>query len=290
MNWLENAEVMAAIGEFLAEDIGRGDITTRATVAPDTRGQGRFLAKEYLVICGLDVAAVDLTRVRRVDAPTGVALIHVDLHGENSITVVAGANDRADPASIPDSLLAPGTTVLMQLEVPVSAVLSLAKRARGRGARVILNAAPWRPLPLALLPLLDVLIVNEIEAAAIAAAIDAPTMPEPFAVDVYRRFGCATVVTLGSQGALAAAGGVMIRAPSPSVKVIDTTGAGDAFTGVLAAALDRGQPWSSALASGIAAGSLACTATGAQTALPEGPAVDGLASKVELELVSRSLD
>ena len=56
MNWLENGEVMAAIGEFLAEDIGRGDITTRATVAPDTRGQGRFLAKEYLVICGLDVA------------------------------------------------------------------------------------------------------------------------------------------------------------------------------------------------------------------------------------------
>ena len=56
MNWLENGEVMAAIGEFLAEDIGRGDITTRATVAPDTRGQGRFLAKEQLVICGLDVA------------------------------------------------------------------------------------------------------------------------------------------------------------------------------------------------------------------------------------------
>ena len=56
MNWLENGDVMAAIGEFLAEDIGRGDITTRATVAPNTRGQGRFLAKEYLVICGFDVA------------------------------------------------------------------------------------------------------------------------------------------------------------------------------------------------------------------------------------------
>ena len=56
MNWLENGDVMAAIGEFLAEDIGRGDITTRATVPPNTRGQGRFLAKEYLVVCGLDVA------------------------------------------------------------------------------------------------------------------------------------------------------------------------------------------------------------------------------------------
>ena len=56
MNWLENGELMAAIGEFLAEDIGRGDITTKATVPPDTRGIGRFLAKEYLVLCGLDVA------------------------------------------------------------------------------------------------------------------------------------------------------------------------------------------------------------------------------------------
>lgn len=56
MNWLENGDVLASIGEFLAEDIGRGDITTTATVPPDTRGIGRFLAKEYLVLCGLDVA------------------------------------------------------------------------------------------------------------------------------------------------------------------------------------------------------------------------------------------
>lgn len=56
MNWLENGEVLASIGEFLAEDIGRGDITTQSTVMPETRGVGRFLAKEYLVICGLDIA------------------------------------------------------------------------------------------------------------------------------------------------------------------------------------------------------------------------------------------
>ena len=56
MNWLDNGEVLSSIGEFLAEDIGRGDITTQATVDPDVRGVGRFLAKEYLVICGLEVA------------------------------------------------------------------------------------------------------------------------------------------------------------------------------------------------------------------------------------------
>src|SRR5688572_19533165 len=56
MNWLDNGEVLSSIGEFLAEDIGRGDITTQATVGADIRGFGRFLAKEYLVICGLEVA------------------------------------------------------------------------------------------------------------------------------------------------------------------------------------------------------------------------------------------
>ena len=56
MNWVESGGIMAAIGEFLAEDIGRGDITTQATVARETRAQGRFLAKEYLVICGLEIA------------------------------------------------------------------------------------------------------------------------------------------------------------------------------------------------------------------------------------------
>jgi nicotinate-nucleotide pyrophosphorylase (carboxylating) len=56
MNWLDNGDILASIGEFLAEDIGRGDITTQATVPPDVRGQGKFLAKEYLVVCGVSIA------------------------------------------------------------------------------------------------------------------------------------------------------------------------------------------------------------------------------------------
>jgi len=239
---------------------------------------------------GLADAGMDLTHVDHVEGATGVALIHVDDAGENSITVVPGANDRANPASIPDALLAPGTTVLMQLEVPLPAVEALAQRARARGARVILNAAPWRPLPHALLASLDVLVVNESEAAALAHELSAPATPEAFAAIVCRRFGCATVVTLGAEGALAVVGPGLIRASAPIVRVVDTTGAGDASTGVLAAALHGGATWNRALASGVAAGALACTNAGAQSALPAAAAIETLASTVESELVSHPID
>ncbi|MEO8677254.1 MAG: ribokinase [Casimicrobiaceae bacterium] len=239
---------------------------------------------------GLDDAGMDLTGVDHVEGPTGVALIHVDDLGENSITVVAGANDRADPASVPDALLAPGTTVLMQLEVPLSAVAALAQRARGRGARVILNAAPWQPLPHALLSSLDVLVVNESEAAAIAHALGAPATPEAFATGLFRRFGCAVVVTLGADGALAVVGARLIRASAPILRVVDTTGAGDAFTGVLAAELHSGASWNRALAAGVAAGTVACMNVGAQSALPAAASIEKLASTVESGLVSHPID
>ncbi len=238
---------------------------------------------------GLAEAGVDLALVVRADVPTGIALIHVDAQGQNSITVVAGANAYADPASVPDSLLVPGTTLLMQLEVPLHAVDALVTRARGRGARVILNAAPSHSLPATLLALLDVLVVNETEAAAMAQILDAPAVPESFAADVCRRFRCATVVTLGAAGALAAVGQTLIHASAPLLHVIDTTGAGDAFTGVLAATLHSGASWNRALAASVAAGSLACTTVGAQSALPAADAIDDLASTVECGLVSHPL-
>jgi len=190
---------------------------------------------------------------------------------------------------VPDDLLGPGTTVVMQLEVPLAAVAALASRAHVRHARVILNAAPSRPLPPSLLSSLDVLVVNEIEAAAIAAAVNARAMPEAFAAAVWRRFGIATIVTLGAQGALAVAGGKLIRAAAPSVRVIDTTGAGDAFTGALAAALDRGAGWPAALAEGVAAGALACTGEGAQAALPVAAAIQRLAATVQSHVVGSPL-
>ncbi len=240
-------------------------------------------------LAGLAAAGVDLTRVARVDATTGVAIIHVDGNGQNCITVIAGANANADAGNVSDALLRAGNTLLMQLEVPLPTVHSLAQRAHARGARVVLNAAPAQSLPVALLGLLDVLVVNEIEADAIATALGMPSLPEAFAATAYHRFGAATVVTLGAQGALGAADGRLWRIPAPTIEVRDTTGAGDAFTGALAAALDRRADWPQALAEGVAAGSLACVGEGAQAAMPNAARMRDVAAGLRTQLVSAAM-
>lgn len=237
----------------------------------------------------LVAATVDVAWVRHVAAPTGVALIHVDDAGQNAITVVPGANALADATVVPDAALGPGTTLLLQLEVPLDAVCEIAASAKRRGARIILNAAPASALPPALLASLDVLIVNAIEAAMLADTLALPRAPEAFAVAAHRRLGAAVIVTQGSRGVVAATGRTLHVAAAPAVEVVDTTGAGDAFAGVLAAALDRGAGWPDAIAEGVAAGSLACAARGAQPAMPERAAIRTLAATVASTLTSRPL-
>jgi ribokinase len=237
----------------------------------------------------LVAAGVDATWIRRVEAPTGIALIHVDSSGRNAITIVAGANASADPAGIPDASLGPGTMLLLQLEVPLEAVAAIASRTKRRGARVILNAAPAHPLSAELLTAIDVLIVNEHEAATIATSQAIPKAPEEFAAALHRRHGCAVVVTLGSEGAIAVVEEALLSVEAPKVRVVDTVGAGDALVGALAAALDRGAEWPQALAEGVAAGSLACTVEGAQAALPERAAIESLATTVLRGVRRRSL-
>ena len=215
-------------------------------------------------LANLRAAGVDLEGVATVAAPTGVALINVADDGENAITVVPGANALARAASVPNGSLARGVTLLMQLEVPVAEVAALAARAHARGASVVLNAAPAVALPEALLPALDVLIVNETEAAAYAAAWRLPAAPAAFIAATTERFGVRVVITLGARGAMTAGDGGIANVPPPRVAVVDTTGAGDAFAGALAAALDRGVDAAGAVAAGVAAGALACTHRGAQ--------------------------
>jgi ribokinase len=241
-------------------------------------------------MAGLIAAGVDTAGVERVDAPTGVALINVDARGRNSITVIAGANDRLGADAVPDAAVGDGVTLLTQLEVPVDAVTSLALRARRRGARVVLNAAPARAVPAALLESLDALIVNEHEAKILAGTLGIASLPEEFATALARRSRCGVIVTLGSHGALAARGGACLRIPAPSVPVVDTTGAGDAFVGALAAAIDRGERWERALCEGVAAGSLACGKRGAQAGLPDAAAIGALADKVESGILRRLPD
>ena len=217
-------------------------------------------------LANLSAAGVDLTRVAATDAPTGVALINVDDRGENAITIVPGANALARAVDVPDALLAPGDTLLMQLEVPVAEVVALASRARARGTTVVLNAAPALPVPAATLGDLDVLVVNEHEAAACARAWQLPESPSGFVAEATERFGVAVVLTLGARGAMTRIGGELVKVAAPPVEVVDTTGAGDAFAGALAAALDRGSGLATAVADGVRAGAQACAHVGAQRA------------------------
>jgi ribokinase len=231
----------------------------------------------------LDAGGVDLHGVATVDAPTGCATILVDAKGENSIVVVAGANAYVDAKAVPDSALASDTLLVLQQEVPVEANATLIARARRLGARIVLNAAPARPLTRESLRQIDVLIVNENEAAALAGTFDCPTLPEAFASAVTSQIAELTViVTLGAAGALCRVRGESLHIAAPDVNVVDTTGAGDAFVGALAAGLDGGAAIADALRLAVAAGSLACTMQGAQSALPDRARIDALLPLVTL--------
>ena len=231
---------------------------------------------------------VDLWGVTRVDGATGTATIMVDDAGENCIAVVAGANAHADPSAVPDAALTGGNWLVLQHEVPAPANASLLDRARLLGARTLLNAAPARALPPELLRKVDVLVVNEAEAATLATHLGWAVEPELFsraAVSWHEEL--AVILTLGAQGALATTNAGAWRVSAPRIEIVDTTGAGDAFVGALAAALDDGASLAEAMRMAVTAGSLACTAAGAQAALPTRAAIAELLPSVTCSAMPR---
>jgi ribokinase len=181
--------------------------------------------------------------------------------------VGSGANLATRAGQVADADLRPGVTLLCQNEVDPEATFAVLGRAARRGARTILNLAPAAPVPPPVLDALDILVVNEIEAAM--AAGDRPaSAPQALAGDLATRHDLTCVVTLGAAGAIALgpAGGWHIG--SLPVEPVDTTGAGDAFVGVLAAAFDRGLDLAEALRRASVGAGLACTRLGAQTSQP----------------------
>jgi len=220
----------------------------------------------------LIAAEIDLSRVVEVDDPTGCAAICVDPAGRNQIAVAPGANLAARAAQVEDSALHIGTTLLLQMEVPATEITVLIHRARARGARIILNLAPPGDLPLEALGALDLLVVNEHEAAVLAARVG--TTPDPVALRAA--LGIDVAVTLGEAGAEAATASGLLRAPAFRVTPVDTTGAGDAWCGVLAGALDRGQDLAGAMRRAAAAAAIACTRPGAASSYPDTAEIDAL--------------
>ncbi len=172
---------------------------------------------------GLGSAGVDLTRVASVAVATGAAAIAVDPEGRNQILVAAGANRLAKAAAVEEAALGPATTLLLQMECDPAETAALVRRARARGARIILNLAPPGPLPEDVLAALDYLVVNEDEAGWLAARIGAAED----AASLAAKLGTGVVRTLGAGGAEAARGGMQVRFPAQPVTVVDTTAAGE---------------------------------------------------------------
>ena len=214
---------------------------------------------------------VDLSRVRQVDEPTGVALIMVDAAGENVIAVIAGANAELRAADAEDLIFAPEDILLLQLEAPVPAMAKAARRARAAGARVLLNLAPFRSEAVNLLEDATHLIVNERECELVTAELGlaAGTRTEDQAAALAGRLGLTVVATLGRDGAVAFGSGRRRRSAALEVDAVDTVGAGDAFCGYLAAGLAEGLDLDHALTLATTAGSLACTKRGAQPSIPQ---------------------
>jgi ribokinase len=214
------------------------------------------------LVAGLEAEGVDTSGVTVAhDVPTGLAMIAVDASGENTIVVAPGSNQALTAADVDAAgALADAAVVVCQLEIPVAAVTRALERGRDVGAVTILNPSPWRFLDESLLSLVDVLVANEHEAAALG-----------------ERLPCrAVVVTMGERGARLIEDGTATRFDSVPVQAVDTTAAGDAFCGTLAAGLAAGRSLRDAMRFAVAAGALAVTRPGAQASLPTAAEVAAL--------------
>ncbi len=237
-------------------------VTLVARVGTDLFGQQTRAAFERE---GLNLDYV----LRDAGTPSGVALIVVGPGGQNIIAVAPGANRNLTPADITTALpaIARARVMVLQLEIPLHTVLAAAKAGHDAGLIVILNPAPAEALPAALYETVDVLTPNEHEAALLTGlALDEP---EAAAAVLLARGMGVVIVTLGAAGVvLARRGQLPRRVPGFQVQAVDSTAAGDAFNGGLAAALARGDELDTAVRYAQAVAALSVTRPGAQPSLP----------------------
>jgi ribokinase len=217
-------------------------------------------------------AGVDLSRVATLDGSTGCAAIGVDRAGRNQIMVASGVNLAASAAQVEDAALGPETLLVVQRETDAGEIAQLLLRAAARGARAVVNLAPFGGIALDALATAAVIVVNAAEAEALAAALDCADD----AAALAGQLGTRVLRTLGERGAELSDGARTHRQPAFPVGAVDTTAAGDAFVGVLAGALDRGLGLEAAMRRAAAAAALACTRAGTQASLPRAAETDAL--------------
>jgi ribokinase len=225
-------------------------VSLLAAIGDDTHG--RMLLKS------LREAGVDVTEIQWSDRPTGVAYIFVTPDGENSILVSPGANS----ALSADDLTIPAAKVLVaSLEVPLQTIEHAVAVAAERGIRAVVNVSPPAQLSEATLATLDPIVVNEHEAAELLAGDSDPRR----LLELGPR---SAVITLGASGALVVEQGGVQTVEAPSVEAVDTTGAGDAFTGALAAQLAQGAELVQAARFAVKVAAISVTRRGAQPSYP----------------------
>ncbi len=235
----------------------------------------------HTLLAGLAAEGVDCSTVMKTaDAATGVAMIIVDAKGENSIVVASGANFRLTPDDVfsCESAFAKADLVLLQLELPLPTVRAAIEVARRHGCRTILDPAPApRSMPPELYQV-DIISPNATEAEILVGSVAVEErVDKQVASELVTRGAKAAVLKLGARGSLVVmADGHIYTVPTYKVDVVDTTAAGDAFTAALGVAIAQGRHMHDAARFANAAGALACTKFGAQTAMPRAEEVEVL--------------
>lgn len=232
-------------------------------------------ATDALVL--LRVAGADLTQVKTAAGATGTAVILIGEGGENMISVIPGANASvsAEDAKATVAKMQANDTLLLQFEVPADAIEAALNEAKAKRITTVMNTAPLTEDAKRLAPLASILVANETEfELLIGTASLSASEREVKLLEEHQKSGQTIIVTLGADGVIAARNGKIYRASCLKIEPVDTVGAGDTFCGYLAASLDAGLDFEKSLTRAAAAGSLACTKSGAQPSIPLAADVD----------------
>ena len=266
--------------QALAARLQGADVTLVGSVGHD--------ADAEIALSLLREAGVDLTGVTPVEDLTGLAIITVSAAGENTIVVIPGANSAIDAARVEQCIadLNADDVVVLQGELPHAVTQRAARAAAARGLRVIFNVAPWAEYDHDVLMCADPLVLNEHEARQTLASLGGPEVnaaqeqpQESFASAarwLVEQGAGAVVVTLGGRGAVIADDDGATHVAGQSVQVKDTTGAGDAFVGALAARLVAGDDLATAAQYANTVGAYVVQRSGAQPSYPRAEEIHGV--------------